>query len=98
MNMKFCSIIPGRTPSLELLLPEKKSISLTEAPVRIDKDSASPAAFPAFHGFGVSGTATGQIVYANYGRPEDFAALEKAGDRPRRARSFWCATASSSAA
>ncbi|MBY0395425.1 MAG: M28 family peptidase, partial [Thermoleophilia bacterium] len=36
-------------------------------------------AFPAFHGYGVSGTARGQVVYANYGRPEDFATLERLG-------------------
>ena len=52
---------------------------IAETPLAIDKDSASPDAFPAFHGYGVSGDVTGQVVYANYGRPEDFAALEKMG-------------------
>ena len=59
--------------------PVAKTLSLDEAPVATDKDSASSAAFGAFHGYGVSGEATGQVVYANYGRPEDFAALEKMG-------------------
>ena len=36
-------------------------------------------AFGAFHGYGVSGSAEGQVVYANYARPEDFTALEKLG-------------------
>jgi N-acetylated-alpha-linked acidic dipeptidase len=45
----------------------------------LDKDSASPEAFPAFHGYGTSGSVTGQLVYANYGRPEDFDTLERMG-------------------
>ncbi len=66
-------------PVLELVRPDAKPLSMTEAPNPADKDSASPAAFPAFHGYGVSGEATGQVVYANYGRPEDFAALDRLG-------------------
>ena len=56
--------------------PPRRSI---EDPIAADKDSASPDAFPAFHGYGVSGDVTGQVVYANYGRVEDFEALEKKG-------------------
>src|SRR3954447_18068336 len=65
--------------SLQLLRPTEQVLPLKEAMLAIDKDSASPDAFPAFHGYGVSGCAVGQVVYANYGRPEDFAALEKMG-------------------
>ncbi|HMB08835.1 MAG TPA: M28 family metallopeptidase, partial [Isosphaeraceae bacterium] len=54
-------------------------LPLLEAPIPSDKDSASPDAFPAFHGYGVSGDVTGQVVYANYGRLEDFAALDRLG-------------------
>ncbi|MFO0953694.1 MAG: M28 family peptidase [Isosphaeraceae bacterium] len=68
-----------KSSSLTLQRPEPKELSLVEAPNPADKDSASPDAFPAFHGYGISGTATGQVVYANYGQPEDFAALEKMG-------------------
>lgn len=66
-------------PQLELLLPDRKSLPLTEAPNPADKDSANPAAFPAFHGYGVSGDVSGQVVYANFGRPEDFSALDRLG-------------------
>ena len=52
---------------------------VTEEAHAADKDSASPDAWPAFHGYGVSGDVTGQVVYANYGRPEDFEALERLG-------------------
>ena len=37
------------------------------------------AAFGAFNGYGTSGRASGQVVYANYGRPDDYTALEKNG-------------------
>ncbi|MFO0957819.1 MAG: M28 family metallopeptidase [Isosphaeraceae bacterium] len=67
------------TVQLELVRPEARALKVTEDPWPADKDSASPLAFPAFHGYGVSGDVTGQVVYANYGRPEDFEALEKLG-------------------
>ncbi len=64
---------------LYLVRPTETVLSLNEAPLASDKDSDSPAAYQAFHGYGVSGQAVGQVVYANYGRPEDFEALEKMG-------------------
>ena len=70
---------PAGHPSLQIVRPVAKNISLDEAPLATDKDSASSAAFGAFHGYGVSGDAYGQVVYANLGRPEDFEALEKMG-------------------
>jgi N-acetylated-alpha-linked acidic dipeptidase len=69
----------GAPPQLSIVRPAAKTLSLDEAPVVSDKDSASSAAFGAFNGYGVSGTAAGQVVYANYGRPEDYTALEKIG-------------------
>ncbi|MGC8642759.1 MAG: PA domain-containing protein, partial [Isosphaeraceae bacterium] len=70
---------PDHKPDLELERPVKKSLVVDEAPLSTDKDSASSDAFGAFHGYGVSGTASGQVVYVNYARPEDFKALEKLG-------------------
>lgn len=68
-----------RNPSLEIIRPNAIPLSVTEAPWPGDKDSASPDAFPAFNGYGVSGMAEGQVVYANYGRPEDFETLAGMG-------------------
>lgn len=65
--------------ALELVRPKAEKPPIIEAPLAADKDSADPDAFPAFHGYGVSGDVTGQVVYVNYGRPEDFKALEKLG-------------------
>ena len=70
---------PGREVLCEIVRPVPLGLKVTEDAIAADKDSASPDAFPAFHGYGVSGDVTGQVVYANYGRPEDFTALEKLG-------------------
>jgi N-acetylated-alpha-linked acidic dipeptidase len=70
---------PDGTPRLEVVRPSARSLPVIEESHPADKDSASPDAFPAFHGYGVSGDVTGQVVYANFGRPEDFDALEKMG-------------------
>jgi N-acetylated-alpha-linked acidic dipeptidase len=67
------------TPRLELIQPIQKKLPLIETANPADKDSASQSAFPAFHGYGVSGDVSGQVVYANFGRIEDFAVLEKLG-------------------
>lgn len=65
--------------TLELLRPTAQKLKTREDPHTPDKDSVSLVAFPAFHGYGVSGEELGQVVYVNYGRPEDFDALEKLG-------------------
>lgn len=67
------------SPYLKLVLPKSKSLPLREAANPADKDSADPTAFPAFHGYGVSGQVKGKVVYANYGQPEDFATLDRMG-------------------
>ncbi len=59
--------------------PEAEGFSMKEPVLAADNDSGSAQAFPGFHGYGASGSARGRVVYANYGRPEDFAALEKLG-------------------
>ena len=64
---------------LQLIKPGNIELSLMEQPHPEDKDSASRSAFPAFHGYGTSGEATAQVVYANHGTPEDFERLAKLG-------------------
>jgi N-acetylated-alpha-linked acidic dipeptidase len=71
--------VVGAPASLNVERPIHKTLSLDEPPIASDKDSASSAAFGAFHGYGVSGGVAGQVLYANYGRPEDYEALEKMG-------------------
>jgi len=69
----------SQLPILELTQPTHKKLSTLEEAIVSDKDSASHSAFGAFHGYGISGDVQGQVVYANYGRIEDFATLEKLG-------------------
>jgi N-acetylated-alpha-linked acidic dipeptidase len=64
---------------LALTAPVAVNLKVMEAPNPADKDSASPKAFPAFHGYGISGSVEGQVVYVNYARNDDFAAVEKLG-------------------
>lgn len=68
-----------RSVKLEITRPVSVSLPVVEEPNPRDKDSASPDAWPAFHGYGVSGHPEGQVVYANYGRVEDFKTLDKLG-------------------
>ena len=65
--------------SLKLVAPVEEELKLREEPYDVDKDSTQVGMFPAFHGYGASGTADGQVVYANYGLPADFARLESMG-------------------
>lgn len=66
-------------PILELTRPTQKTLPLVEAPLASDKDSGIYHDYPAFHGYGVSGDVSGEVVYANYGRPEDYKTLEGLG-------------------
>ena len=65
--------------TLEIVRPTGQPLKTQEDPVAGDKDSASPTAFGAFHGYGVSGDETAQVIYVNYGRPEDYTVLERLG-------------------
>ncbi len=65
--------------ALRMVEPSAQELSLFEEGYLRDKDSFSHDAFPAFHGYGASGRASGQVIYANYGTDEDFKALEGMG-------------------
>jgi len=65
--------------SLELLDGSGRMTPLAEDVVPSDPTSDSWWRNHTFNGYGPSGTATAPIVYANYGRPEDFAVLSAAG-------------------
>ncbi len=79
LNYPLRPLTEFQPPHLELTRPVRKPLATFEDTIVSDKDSASHLAFAAFHGYGISGSADGQVVYANYGRPEDFATLEKLG-------------------
>src|SRR5688572_24325343 len=68
-----------RHVSLKITSPVQEELSLIEQPYDVDKDSTMDGMFPAFHGYGASGTAEGQVVYVNYGTPADYARLSGLG-------------------
>jgi N-acetylated-alpha-linked acidic dipeptidase len=65
--------------SLRMTIPRDEKLSLVEDVYAKDKDSSTTGQFPAFHGYGASGKASGQIVYVNYGAPADFERLKTMG-------------------
>jgi len=65
--------------SLRLIEPQEEALALMEDFLPEDKDSAPGGMFPAFHGYGASGKAEGQVVYVNYGTAADFEQIERLG-------------------
>jgi N-acetylated-alpha-linked acidic dipeptidase len=65
--------------SLKLFAPAEEDLKLHEEAYAVDKDSSPQGMFPAFHGYGASGSAEGQVVYVNYGSPADFTRLAGMG-------------------
>src|SRR6185503_11873948 len=69
-----------RTPSIvELLSPRHERLQVREDVVPQDPTSASSKIVPLFNGYGASGDVTAPLVYVNYGLPNDYDDLRKAG-------------------
>lgn len=64
---------------VELVTPVRKPLNLQEYILEEDPFSAHPDLGPGWNAYSGSGDVTGQVVYANYGRLEDFRALEAMG-------------------
>jgi N-acetylated-alpha-linked acidic dipeptidase len=68
------------TPSvLELITTQRQRLNTREAVLPGDPTSANPKITPLFNGYSPSGDVTGSVVYANYGLPNDYDDLKKAG-------------------
>lgn len=65
--------------SVEIIEPERLSLPVTEAQLPEDDFSAHPDQMIGWNAFSGSGDVTAQVVYANYGRKEDFARLRELG-------------------
>ena len=69
-----------RTPSIvELIAPRHERLQVREDVVPEDPSSASKKIVPLFNGYGASGDITAPLVYVNYGLPNDYEDLKKAG-------------------
>eukprot|EP01018_Ginkgo_biloba_P000168 Gb_33027 [translate_table: standard] len=67
--------------NLSLRLPEGKIIQLNLKEKEIDSDSftKNSKVIPPFHAYSPSGYVTAEVVYANYGREEDYFTLRQMG-------------------
>jgi N-acetylated-alpha-linked acidic dipeptidase len=67
--------------SVEAFSPDGKLLMKGPVPEHVDNDpfQDDPRVTPAFNGSSPSGDVTGEVVYANYGRPEDFKKLADMG-------------------
>src|SRR5437867_4540867 len=69
-----------RTPSIvELVAPRRERLQVREDVIPQDPTSASKKIVPLYNGYGASGDLTAPLVYVNYGLPNDYADLKKAG-------------------
>ncbi|HXI68441.1 MAG TPA: PA domain-containing protein, partial [Steroidobacteraceae bacterium] len=65
--------------SLELIAPTHFSASLKEPPIEGDATSTRTDGLPPYNEYGADGDVTGELVYLNYGMPEDYRALARRG-------------------
>ncbi|CAN5303434.1 transferrin receptor-like dimerization domain-containing protein [soil metagenome] len=66
--------------TLEIVGPRPFKATLTEAPVPGDASSAKTKdQLPAYVAFGGDGDATAELIYVNYGMPDDYKTLERMG-------------------
>jgi N-acetylated-alpha-linked acidic dipeptidase len=65
--------------SLEVVTPERKIARLREPSLPEDPDSADLDQLPTFLAYSANGDVTAQVVYANYGRQEDYDVLRSRG-------------------
>jgi len=69
-----------RTPSIvELVAPRRERLQVREDVIPEDPTSSSKKIVPLYNGYGASGDLTAPLVYVNYGLPNDYEALQKAG-------------------
>jgi N-acetylated-alpha-linked acidic dipeptidase len=67
------------TRHVELLGPERYVARLAEPPMPEDKDSGDRGQLPTYNAYSADGDVTGELVYVNYGVPEDYEQLAKLG-------------------
>jgi N-acetylated-alpha-linked acidic dipeptidase len=70
---------PKTDPIVELISARRERLSVREAVIKEDPTSSDPRITPLFNGYSATGDVTAELVYANYGLPPDYEALQKAG-------------------
>jgi N-acetylated-alpha-linked acidic dipeptidase len=76
----FEALMPYPTERVvELISPERYVLKLAEPPVSQDPHSSDAGALPTFNAYSADGDVTADLVYVNYGTPEDYEQLAKLG-------------------
>ena len=65
--------------ALELLGPRPFTATLREPPIAGDATSSLPGALPPYNVYGGDGDVTAELVYANFGMPDDYKELARRG-------------------
>jgi N-acetylated-alpha-linked acidic dipeptidase len=68
-----------RSHTLELVAPEHFVATLAEPAIEGDATSARTDGLAPYNEYGADGDVTGELVYLNYGMPEDYKALARRG-------------------
>lgn len=77
---EFEALLPYPTDRLvEMVSPVRFTAKLKEPRVASDPHSADPNQLPTYNAYSASGDVTGDVVYVNYGSPEDYEWLAKRG-------------------
>ena len=77
---EFEALMPYPTErSLELVAPERYVAELKEPVLPEDPDSGDADQLPTFNAYSSDGDVTGDLVYVNYGTPDDYQQLAKLG-------------------
>jgi N-acetylated-alpha-linked acidic dipeptidase len=67
------------TRTLELVAPERFVATLKEPALPEDPTSSQADQLPTFNAYAADGDVTAELVYVNYGRPEDYRVLDSLG-------------------
>lgn len=70
---------PNAPSIVELITTRRQRLNIREPAVSADPTSSHPQITPLFNGYAASGDVTAPVVYVNYGLPDDYDALTKAG-------------------
>ncbi|MBU6477319.1 MAG: M28 family peptidase, partial [Xanthomonadaceae bacterium] len=64
---------------VEMVAPTTFKAALHEPPIKGDPTSSLPGALPPYNVYGADGDVTGELVYVNYGMPDDYKELARLG-------------------
>jgi N-acetylated-alpha-linked acidic dipeptidase len=70
---------PKQPSIVELLAPRRARLKVQEPALSLDPTSSSRKIIPLFNGYSAAGDVSAQLVYVNYGLPNDYEALKKVG-------------------